>query len=272
MVFGIDDAAFATLGAAALNGASSIGTGFLNNMFAGKSMLRQYKYQRSLQEHAAQLNYNYGIKQAQELPQATRKGLESAGYNPLLAIGNFNTGNGFTSAGSAGLATPQVDSGNLGGDIVNAYRAFQLERKMNAKQIDQIDSVIKTNEANAALASQQAQTEQNKRDYYQSQVALNNIDTRLKNEELPWVARKRLMEIKTGYQNAQANFLGAEAQKLNSSANWLASKGSYYYNTHRALGFSTTESGTESRGGSRGFASWHFKDDKSSSWSRSQTY
>lgn len=203
--------------------ASLIGLNYLGNFtgaglgqfFSGRKMYRQYKYQRALQEQAAQLNYNYQLDSARNLPGAQRQGLESAGYNPLLALGNFNATNGYTSAGSAGIATdPNID---MSGDAVNAYKVGKLERDMNKKQQEQIDSIIKNNDANTANAYEQAKTEEMKRQHYQSQIDLNSIQQQLGRKDLNWRDRLYLKDIETAYTNAAANRLGAQAAMSNAS-------------------------------------------------------
>ena len=74
---------------------------------AGASMIsskRQMHYQSALQREAAALNYDYGIKSLENSPTAQRKGLVSAGYNPMLAVSNatYGANSGWTSTGQAG--------------------------------------------------------------------------------------------------------------------------------------------------------------------------
>lgn len=81
-----------SIGGAAIGGASN-----------SRAARRQFEYQKQLQAQAAQLNYDYSLKSAENMPSSTRKGLENANYNPMLAVQN-GTGSSsqFTSAGSAG--------------------------------------------------------------------------------------------------------------------------------------------------------------------------
>lgn len=87
------------LGAAALG----VGGSFLGSSSAKKSAYKQYQYQSALQRQAAKLNYDYSLKSAENMPTSTRKGLEAANYNPMLAVQNATSGanSSWTSAGNA---------------------------------------------------------------------------------------------------------------------------------------------------------------------------
>lgn len=103
------------------------------NYLAG---LQQYKYQRALQEQAAQLNYDYGQKSLLNSPGSTRKGLESAGYNPMLAVQNATSGAdaGWTSSGSA----TGSQYGNIGTDLISNAQSFQrLQNETKTAQAQQ---------------------------------------------------------------------------------------------------------------------------------------
>lgn len=81
----------------------SIGGAIIGGASNSRAARRQFEYQKRLQEQAARLNYEYSLRSAENMPSSTRKGLENANYNPMLAVQN-GTGSSsqFTSAGSAG--------------------------------------------------------------------------------------------------------------------------------------------------------------------------
>lgn len=81
----------------------SIGGAIIGGASNSRAARRQFEYQKKLQEQAAKLNYEYSLRSAENMPSSTRKGLENANYNPMLAVQN-GTGSSsqFTSAGSAG--------------------------------------------------------------------------------------------------------------------------------------------------------------------------
>lgn len=117
----------------------------------GLGLLGQYLnvgYQKELQEHAGAVNYKYAEKTSRNQPTWNRAGLESAGYNPMLAVQNATSGanSGWTSTGQA---NPVDLAGDVSTGIANA-QSFQRLRNETA----QTDSNIKLNEANSRNAIQ----------------------------------------------------------------------------------------------------------------------
>ena len=68
---------------AGIQGITSMITAAMNNSYAKDAASRQY---------------HYSIRSLKESPKAQRQGLEDAGYNPMLALGNVGAG---TYSGSA---------------------------------------------------------------------------------------------------------------------------------------------------------------------------
>lgn len=120
---------------------------------AGASMIssrQQYKYQRALQEQAAQLNYDYGQKSLQNSPTSTRQGLESAGYNPMLAVQNATSG-----ANSGWTSTGQANGTDYASGISQLVsNAQNMQRVKN--ETEQTDSNVKLNDAMARKNSAEA--------------------------------------------------------------------------------------------------------------------
>lgn len=102
-----------------------------------------YKQQKALQANQAKLNYEYAEKSSLNQPTWNRAGLESAGYNPMLAVQNSTSGanSSWTSAQSS---NPPDISGGITQGIANA-QSFQ--RLKNETQ--QSESVSDANYANA---------------------------------------------------------------------------------------------------------------------------
>lgn len=123
------------IGSGLIGGASNIASSFLS-----------YGQQKKLAEHIAKLNYEYAEKSARNQPTWNRAGLESAGYNPMLAVLNSTSGanSSWTSAQSANA--PDI-SGGISSGIANA-QSFQ--RLKNETQ--QAESVSDANYANADKA------------------------------------------------------------------------------------------------------------------------
>ena len=142
----------------------SAGIGALS---ANASSKKQFKYQSALQSQAAKLNYDYSLKSAENMPSATRKGLESGGYNPMLAVQNSTSGanSSWTSAGQA--SAPDYLSG--------LSNAFELQRVKN--ETAQTKSTV-------GLQSEQSLTEQAKRKNLEFQNAVLDVEKRLKDKDL----------------------------------------------------------------------------------------
>lgn len=152
----------------ALSAVGAIGSSAVNAGASYAANYRQYQYQRWLQAEAAKLNYDYSIKSALNMSNATRQGLEKAGYNPMLAVQNGTSGANasFTSPGQSS-APDYVGSINSG--IANAQSFQRLKNETK-----QADSQAKMNDATAENQSSQA---------------INNL------EENKWIGRKRKAEI-----------------------------------------------------------------------------
>lgn len=161
--------------------ALSAGIGALS---ANASSKKQFKYQSALQAQAAKLNYDYSLKSAQNMPSATREGLESGGYNPMLAVQNATSGanSSWTSAGQS--TAPDYNAGITQG-VANAQSFQRLKNETN-----QAESASDANYATADKAKAEKA----------------EISARL-----PFVSRRQKAEIA----NLEADAQLAEAQKHN---------------------------------------------------------
>lgn len=66
----------------------SAGSGLFSNATTGKQQRRAYEYARALQQQ----QYDLSLQGFREAPTAQREGLTTAGYNPMLALGNVGSG------------------------------------------------------------------------------------------------------------------------------------------------------------------------------------
>lgn len=175
-----------------ISGGSSLASGGLGILAANASSKKQYKYQSRLQAQAAKLNYHYALKSAENMPSATRKGLEAGGYNPMLAVQNSTSGanSSWTSSGQA--SAPDYLSG--------LSNAFELQRVKN--ETAQTDSLVD-------LQSEQSKTEQSKRRNLEFQNAMLDVEKHLKDEDLKHYEKRFYTEM---YQMMQ------EAEKLRQEA------------------------------------------------------
>lgn len=170
--------------AAGLLAAGAIGSAGIGAFSANASTKKQYKYQSKLQKQAAKLNYDYSIKSAQNMPSATREGLESGGYNPMLAVQNATNGAN-SSWTSAGQSTAPDYSAGIAQGIANAQSFQRLKNETN-----QAESVSDANYATADKAKAEKA----------------EITARL-----PFVSQRQKAEIA----NLEADAQLAEAQKHN---------------------------------------------------------
>lgn len=92
---------FSSLGSAFSSAASG---GVLGNWDGGWST---YSSGKSRTKYAAETALRYGLKSLEESPSSARKGLEDAGFNPLLAVGS---GIGSSSGLSGSFAEPNSSS------------------------------------------------------------------------------------------------------------------------------------------------------------------
>lgn len=205
------------------SGIASLGSGVVSGAWNASSNKRAYHFQRDLMELQAELNYNYSKQynewaarwNMQNAPTLTRQGLESAGYNPLLAInGGAGLGSGLFNATSltSGGSAPQANSLNvdLAGDLANAYSVLVNQRKLANAQVDNLNATTDNTRAKTV-------SEGYNQDLIRSQIALNQINHALSSKDLAWKDRMYIMHEKTGYIHALANQLGSQAQAMNAS-------------------------------------------------------
>ena len=132
--------------------------GLVNNAISysqsKKAQYRAFKYAKELQQH----QYDLSLKGYRETPGAKREGLESAGYNPLLALDNINSG-----ANVAG-GTPVGANAADGPDL--ATNAATLQSIKN--QTEQTDSTVENLDANTRNQNAEAAGKEIKNQYLDS--------------------------------------------------------------------------------------------------------
>lgn len=107
---------------------------------------------KALANFNAKLNYKYNQMYAENAPTWQRSGLESAGYNPMLAVQGYNAGSAssFSSTPSAGSydynspATNALSLGKLVTDIGLAVsQSKQLEASAEKSKVETMAQLIK---------------------------------------------------------------------------------------------------------------------------------
>lgn len=138
--------------------------------------------QKALQANQAKINYEYAEKEARNKPTWNRAGLETAGYNPMLAVQNATSGANasWTSAQSANA--PDI-SGGITQGVANAQSFQRLKNETKTA-----DTQAKANEATAENQSSQAMNnlEENKYigDKRKAEIANLQGDTMLKEAQI----------------------------------------------------------------------------------------
>lgn len=190
-----------------ISGGSSLASSGIGLLAANASTKKQYKYQSRLQAQAARLNYDYSIKSAENMPSATRRGLESGGYNPMLAVQNATSG-----ANSSWTSTGQVSAPDYLSGLSNA---FELQRVKN--ETAQTGSNIK-------LQSEQSITEQAKRQNLEFQNAMLDVEKHLKDKDLETYDQRFYTEMYNMMQQSEklrqeASVIGYNAESYRIIAN-----------------------------------------------------
>lgn len=213
-------------GLAGIGMLGSIGASGLGQVFTGHNMYRQYKYASKLQQQ----QYNLQMQGLREGYTNARQGLESAGYNPILAA----TGGSIMpsiSSGSAGAPNVNVDNPVSG--AVNAYRAFKLEKEQTQANIENMHSQTSVNNAHVFNIQQDTLNKEAQRGIinldkqireYESEMKKFDRDSqeyRFYNEmsELASRTKLNLEQAKFTEYNAISNRISSNAQQLNSQTN-----------------------------------------------------
>lgn len=111
---------FGSVGAFGFSGPEFI-SGFLGRYFDNKDMRANAAYQ-------AQLQYDYALRSAREMPAAQMEGYRNAGLNPILAASSSSS---FTPSASLTAPPSGSSAGNFGfnaGEFAAAKQAFQTAR------------------------------------------------------------------------------------------------------------------------------------------------
>lgn len=140
------------LGVAGISALGSIAGGVMNALSSGKAFNRQ----KELMALQAKLNYDYNKKQTLNQYGWQRQGLESANYNPLLAV------QGATGASQQNWSgSPTVSPENFSGlvsDFSNASGAL-MQQQAFARQLDNLVANTKNVESSTVLNKARTENE-----------------------------------------------------------------------------------------------------------------
>lgn len=143
----------------ALNFALGNIANFASGLMANASSSTAYKRQIGLMQEQARLNYHYAQQSAENSPSWNRKGLETAGYNPMLAVQNATAGVNSSWASQA-QSTPTDTNGAINAGVNASSTAQRVEN-----ETAQTASNINTNNATAFKANQEGLAQQLRNPY-----------------------------------------------------------------------------------------------------------
>lgn len=204
----------------------SLGSSAISGLFSNHQQYRSYKYAKKLQQH----QYNLQQRGYLEGPTNARKGLESAGYNPILAV---NGGSNFAGsvAGGSPIGANGVNVPDFGSNMVNAYRAYKLEKQNMDNQTAQTEANVGLANAQAENAIQQAITEETKRYDLQMDAMMKDAQRHSIDTKLPYEVRKLNEEIYNVMQDselkraiASIQSYDAETRRISANANASSAK------------------------------------------------
>lgn len=183
--------------------AASLGSAAIGALSANHASYKQYKYQRKLMDHQGQLNYDYSRKTTLNQYNWMRQGLESANYNPLLAV-----------QGSSGSVNANMASGSPSSPVVDYSNITDMIGSVN-------DAMLKSSQTNLANAQAQGTPE-----LMASQTFKNNssawldqymsIQKQLENEFLPRYQKAELQRMKS---MTYRNYMDANSSAYNAQTN-----------------------------------------------------
>ena len=189
----------------------------LGSISSAISSSRSWKYT----QRAMQLQHDLAMKawneQTRNQYQNTRYSLEQAGYNPLLAVGAQSTATGIQPSAT-------MSSSDNGAGDVSALDVMQTKSNLELQ-----GSQAKANSSQAALAEEQAKTEQAKRVQMDFQNAMTDVETHLRQKDLSSYDKRFYTEMyermqsaenlkaqsAIGMMNAQTNARNAQTSYMN---------------------------------------------------------
>lgn len=211
---------------------SSAGSSLFSSMFSnattGKQQRRAYEYARALQQQ----QYDLSLKGFKEAPKAQRTGLETAGYNPMLALGNV--GNGVSVAGGTPVNANSTDVSGIRDSISQAVQLKNQSDQTDASTDALYAQADKAKAEKAAIVERLPYiSKQAKADYMKTSMDAAKLenDIHYQNEYLNYLEKslevqQRLGEM--GFSNAK------DVAKIYGSATRYGADRSYNATTYSA--------------------------------------
>lgn len=162
--------------------------GYFGQQANAHGLMLSEEAQKRLMKYQAKLNYKYSQKDLLSKYINGRRGLESAGYNPMLALSGINSNSNWASQASVS----DIGAGtSFNSGVANALTQQQVEQQGALNE-----STIDNNNADSLLKEQQAFTEQNRQLLIDAQTQLTQSEKVLNDKNASWYDRREAMNLK----------------------------------------------------------------------------
>lgn len=180
---------------------SSFGGSLFSNATSKGAQARAYNYARGLQQH----QYDLTQRGFLETPGNQRRGMESAGYNPMLALGNVGTSTAV--AGGTPVSANATDTTGIR-DAIMQKVSMQNQTKQTDATVENLDSSTRKNEAEA-----QGTLLHNKYidDREKSEIANIQADTQQKSAVIENMKQRLELDRMLGILDVNARIYGSNA-------------------------------------------------------------
>uniref|UniRef100_A0AAU8AXE9 DNA pilot protein n=1 Tax=Dulem virus 215 TaxID=3145692 RepID=A0AAU8AXE9_9VIRU len=196
--------AFAAAGAAIAGLASNA----ISASQSKKAQARAYGYAKKLQQH----QYDLSIRGYKETPGAQREGYESAGYNPMLALGNV--GGTANVAGGTPVAANATDTTGIRDSVSQAIQLRNQTEQVEAQNDEFYASADRQKTEKALLVEKLPYVgKQAKADYMKTTMESAKLenDIHYQNEYLNYLENSLKVQERLGQLNYQGTIYNAKS-------------------------------------------------------------
>lgn len=141
LIMGLSEGAFGLI-SGGIGALGSIGSSIVSNAASARAQKRAYQYARQLQQQ----QYDLSQQGYRETPSNQRVGMESAGYNPMLALGNV--GSSSAVAGGTPVNANATDTSGIKESIMQ-MSSMRNQTKQTDATVENLDSGTRKNDAEA---------------------------------------------------------------------------------------------------------------------------
>lgn len=166
----------------------------------------EMKYANELNKDLADYNQRLTLNNLMTTPYALRQGMETAGFNPILAYssGNFSNASSAGSSPALGSSLPNSPKLDYGSVVSNAFNnGLAVQQQLNANRAN-IAQVNNTN-ADTILKASLVDTEKSRQRLNFTQSKLNLINKELVQKDIDNYERKLLIQEKRNILQEELN-------------------------------------------------------------------